>query len=266
MSTSDQQGRRRTVLVTGVGRRQGIGFAIARRLLGDETTRVFAQSCDGYDVTEPWGVGTAGAKKVLAELSTATDRLGHLDVDFVDPAAPAALFDAAEAGFGATDSLVVNHARSQLGDLASMTVRTLDLTWAVNGRASLLLVQEFAQRYGRHPDGGRVVLFTSGQGQGPMPTEIPYAVSKGAIAAITSTLADSVIERGITVNTINPGPTDTGWATGDLNEFVGRHMPRGRWNTPDEAAAVVAMLLSPDSGSITGQVIGAEGGFRRFTP
>ncbi len=99
-----------------------------------------------------------------------------------------------------------------------------------------------------------------------MPTEIPYAVSKGAIASITPTLADTVIERGITVNTINPGPTDTGWANADLNEFVERHMPRGRWNSPEEAAAVVAMLLSPDSGSITGQVIGAEGGFRRFTP
>ncbi|WP_442970672.1 SDR family oxidoreductase [Rhodococcus sp. PML026] len=82
----------------------------------------------------------------------------------------------------------------------------------------------------------------------------------------TPTVADSLIERGITVNTINPGPTDTGWASADLNDFFSRHMPRGRWNSPEEAAAVVAMLLSPDSGSITGQVIGAEGGFRRFTP
>ncbi|WP_032407069.1 SDR family oxidoreductase [Rhodococcoides fascians] len=264
--TSDVQARGRTVLVTGVGRREGIGFAIARRLLRDDATRVFAQSCDGYDVTEPWGAGAAGAKKVLAELSTATDRLGHLDVDFIDPAAPAALFDAAESRFGAIDSLVINHARSQLGGLGSLTATKLDLTWAVNVRASLLLVQEFAQRYVHHPDGGRVVLFTSGQDEGPMPTEIPYAVSKGAIASITPTLADSVIERGITVNTINPGPTDTGWAGADLDEFVSRHMPRGRWNSPEEAAAVVAMLLSPDSGSITGQVIGAEGGFRRFTP
>ncbi|OZC82796.1 3-ketoacyl-ACP reductase [Rhodococcus sp. 06-418-5] len=266
MRNSDVPARGRTVLVTGVGRRQGIGFAVTRRLLQDETTRVFAHSCDGYDVTEPWGAGTPGARKVLAELSIADDRLGHLDIDFVDPAAPAALFDAAEFRLGAIDSLVVNHARSQVGDLDSMTAESLDLTWAVNVRASLLLVQEFVRRYVAHPDGGRVVLFTSGQDEGPMPTEIPYAVSKGAIASITSTLADSVIERGITVNTINPGPTDTGWASADLDEFVSRHMPRGRWNSPEEAAAVVAMLLSPDSGSITGQVIGAEGGFRRFTP
>ena len=141
MNTSDGQRRGRTVLVTGVGRRQGIGFAVTRRLLQGERARVLAQSCDAYDVSEP-------------------DRP----------------------------------------------------------------------------------------------------------CAITPTLPDSLIDRGITVNTINPGPTDTGWASADLDEFVSRHMPRGRWNSPEEAAAVVAMLLSPDSGSITGQVIGAEGGFRRFTP
>ena len=165
--------------------------------------------------------------QVLAELSTAPSRLGNLDIDLSDVEAPAALFDAVESRFGAVDSLVINHARSQLGELGSMTAENLDLTWAVNVRASLLLVQEFAQRYVDHPDGGRVVLFTSGQGEGPMPTEIPYAVTKGAIAAITPTVADSLIERGITVNTINPGPTDTGWASADLNEFVERHMPRG---------------------------------------
>ena len=65
---------------------------------------------------------------------------------------------------------------------------------------------------------------------------------------------------------LNPGPTDTGWAVGDQEAFIARHMPRGRWNTPDEAADVVMLLLSPDAATITGQVINAEGGFRRFTP
>ncbi|MDP9636768.1 hypothetical protein J2W18_001679 [Rhodococcus cercidiphylli] len=179
--TSDAQARGRTVLVTGVGRREGIGFAITRRLLQVERARVFAQSCDAYDVSEPWGVGTPGAVQGLAELSSAPSRLGNLDIDLSDVEAPAVLFDAVESRFGAVDSLVINHARSQLGELGSLTAENLDLTWAVNVRASLLLVQEFAQRYVDHPAGGRVVLFTSGQGEGPMPTEIPYAVTKGAI-------------------------------------------------------------------------------------
>lgn len=66
------------------------------------------------------------------------------------------------------------------------------------------------------------------------------------------------------LNCVNPGPTDTGWATPELTASVGRQLPRGRWNSPEEAAAVVAMLLSADAGTITGQVVNAEGGFRRW--
>jgi 3-oxoacyl-[acyl-carrier protein] reductase len=130
----------------------------------------------------------------------------------------------------------------------------------------LLLVRAFAEQYRPHPHGGRIVLFTSGQHRGPLPTEIPYAATKGALHQITATLADALAEQEITVNCVNPGPTDTGWATPDQQSFVTRHMPRGRWNTPAEAASVVALLLSPDAATITGQIIDAEGGFRRFTP
>ena len=161
---------------------------------------------------------------------------------------------------------MVNHARSQLGTLAELDANTLDLTWAVNVRAALLLVRAFADQYRSHPEGGRIVLFTSGQHRGPLPTEIPYVATKGALHQITATLADALAERDITVNCVNPGPTDTGWATPEQDSFVARHMPRGRWNTPAEAADVVALLLSPDAATITGQVIDAEGGFRRFTP
>jgi 3-oxoacyl-[acyl-carrier protein] reductase len=130
----------------------------------------------------------------------------------------------------------------------------------------LLLVRAFAEQYRPHPHGGRIVLFTSGQHRGPLPAEIPYVAAKGALHQITATLADALADRDITVNCINPGPTDTGWATPQQKSFVTRHMPRGRWNTPAEAADVVALLLSPDAATITGQIIDAEGGFRRFTP
>ena len=82
---------------------------------------------------------------------------------------------------------------------------------------------------------------------------------------MTLTLADSLADRGITVNAVNPGPTDTGGADPELAERVGRAMPRRRWNTPDEIAAVVAWLVSGDASTITGEVIDAEGGFRRWT-
>jgi 3-oxoacyl-[acyl-carrier protein] reductase len=85
--------------------------------------------------------------------------------------------------------------------------------------------------------------------------------TKGALHQVTKTLADEMIDRGITVNTVNPGPTDTGW------DISGRDprpaMPLGRWGEPDDAARLIAWLCSDDANWITGQVIDSEGGFRR---
>lgn len=256
----------RTVLVTGVSRRRGIGFAIARRLLAESGARVFAQSFSPYDATEEWGADPGGIDAVLGELGGTGERLAHLETDLSEPEAPQRLMDAAAGRFGAVDALVLNHARSQPGTLDDLTGDSLDATWQVNVRAALLLVQAFARQYRPHPAGGRVVLFTSGQHKGPATGEIPYAVSKGALQQITATLADELAERDITVNCLNPGPTDTGWATPDQDAFVARHMPRGRWNTPAECADVIALLLSPQAATITAQTLDAEGGFRRFTP
>ncbi len=114
----------------------------------------------------------------------------------------------------------------------------------------MLLVRAFAEQYRPGPEGGRVVLFTSGQHLGPAPSEIPYAATKGALRQITRTLADALAERAITVNCVNPGPTDTGWAAPDPEALIARHMRRGRWNTPDEAADVVALLLAPEAATI----------------
>ncbi|SFB08054.1 3-oxoacyl-[acyl-carrier protein] reductase [Amycolatopsis marina] len=253
----------RTALVTGVSRRKGIGFAIARRLL-TEGAQVFAQSWSPYDATEPWGADAGGIDAVIGELGAAGGTIDHAEVDLEDPLAAARLVDAAVSRFGSVDALVVNHARSSVATLVETTAEELDRTWAVNVRATLLLVQAFARQYVESPHGGRVVLFTSGQHRAPMSGEIPYATTKGALHQLTLTLSDALVDDGITVNCVNPGPTDTGWAGVDLAREVGRQLPRGRWNTPDEAAGVVAMLLGRDAGTITGQVVDAEAGFRRW--
>jgi 3-oxoacyl-[acyl-carrier protein] reductase len=80
-----------------------------------------------------------------------------------------------------------------------------------------------------------------------------------AVNQMTLSLADA----GITVNAVNPGPTDTGWATAQLADQVGRALPRGRWNSPDEVATVVAWLVSDAAVTVTGNIIDAEAGFRR---
>ena len=246
----------RVAVITGVGRRAGIGYAIARRLL-ESGAAVLAQAWTPYDI-ENWGEKPEEAEAVLAELS----KLGPVELhqaDFAEADAPAEVLAAARRVFGRVDILVVNHTRSGHKRLDELTAEHLDDFLHENVRASLLLVKEFAAQHdGR--EGGRVVLITSGQHLGPMAREVAYAVSKGALHQATVTLSEELIDRGITVNTINPGPTDTGWDIGDPKPS----MPLGRWGEPDDAARLIDWLCTDDAQWITGQVINSEGGFRRW--
>jgi 3-oxoacyl-[acyl-carrier protein] reductase len=250
----------RVAVVTGVSRRAGIGFAIARSLLGMGAA-VFVQSWTPHDEAQPWGADPGGMDAVVAALREPGGQVAHLEADFAEPDAPAAVFAAARAAFGHVDILVVNHARSGRGFLGDVTADELDGYLHENVRASLLLVKELAAQHDGRP-GGRVVLLTSGQHLAPMRREVGYAVSKGALHAATLTLSDELSERGITVNTVNPGPTDTGWGIGERDPVPA--MPRGRWGRPDDAARLIAWLCTDDAEWITGQVIDSEGGFRRW--
>jgi 3-oxoacyl-[acyl-carrier protein] reductase len=144
-----------------------------------------------------------------------------------------------------------------------MTVAELDLSWAVNVRSILLLAQGLLARHDRSRAGGRLLWFTSGQHHGAMADEVPYAVTKGALHQMTATIAADLADAGIVANCINPGPVDTGWATGEMHEAIARRFPSGRWGTPDDVANLVAFLVSDAGGWIQGQVIDSEGGFRR---
>lgn len=253
----------RVAIVTGVSRRAGIGFAIAGQLLAAGAS-VLVHSWSPHDAEQPWGTDPVGDAGIVELLGGEGPRLRHLAADFADPQAPGLVVAAAVEAFGAVDFLVANHARSSNQTLAEVTAAELDLTWAVNARASVLLAQAFAAAHDDGRPGGRVVLFTSGQHLAPMSRELPYAISKGAIHQMTLSLSDALVDRGITVNALNPGPVDTGWAGPDLAASVGRALPAGRWASPGEVARLVRWLVSADSQWITGQVINAEGGFRRW--
>lgn len=252
----------RVALVTGVSRRRGIGFAIARRLLEDGCS-VFLHSWSEHDSEQPWGEDGGGVAAVLESLGGPSNRLAHVEADFTEAEAPRRVVSAAIERFGGIDVLVANHARSGAGTLAEVTAEELDRCWAVNGRATVLLVQAFAESHDDARPDGRVLLFTSGQYLSPMPGELPYAISKGAVHQMTLSLGDALAERGITVNTLHPGPVDTGWASPELHDQVRQGFPLGRWGTPQDIAAIVSFLVSAESAWITGQVISAEGGFRR---
>lgn len=256
----------RTALVTGVSRRRGIGFAIAARLAALGASLVVHHHRP-HDEDQWWGADDLA--DVLAALR------GHLvpgaalvdvGLDLGADGAGEELVRRAVDAAGHLDVLVCNHASSSHdGALADITEADLDHHWRVEARSTLMATRAFAAQHdGR--EGGRVVWLTSGQGQGPMPGEVAYVTAKAALAGATLTVADGLADQGILLNTVNPGPVNTGYL--DLPEEeaapLRRRFPAGRFGEPDDPARLVAWLVGDEGRWMVGQVLHTEGGFRRW--
>ncbi len=253
--------------MTGVSRRAGIGHAIARRLAALGAS-VFLHHYTPHDHDQPWGADPEGFRAVIDSVTDAlacdTATLQHSELDLAVPDAPEQLITTAASVFGQLDILVCNHGRSGAdGPLGTLDADMLDTHWAVNTRSTILLAQAFAARHDGRP-GGRIIFMTSGQDLGPLRGEVAYAASKGALASITRTLADHLADQSITLNTINPGPVDTGYAPPEVHEALRHRFPQARWGVPDDAARLIAWLVTDDGAWVTGQTINTEGGFRRW--
>ncbi len=260
----------RTALVTGVGRRRGIGFAIASRL-AQAGANLVVHHWRPYDETQPWGGDDLAAleSELRAQLAPGA-RLDSVALDLAAPDAGESLVAQAVEAAGHLDVLVCNHAYDAGdGSLLDQTADVLDRHFAVNTRATLLATKAFtAQHDGRA--GGRVVWMTSGQQLGPMPGQIAYATSKAALAGITRSVAADLADRGILLNTVNPGPVNTGYLDDDSEGATPEGLaglramfPGGRFGEPDDPARLVAWLVSDDGQWMVGQVLNTEGGFRR---
>ncbi|MEX3510129.1 3-ketoacyl-ACP reductase [Kocuria sp. WRN011] len=278
-----------TALVTGVSRRRGIGFAVARAFarLG---ASVFIHHYGPHDQDQPWGAddlsGVVG--EVRAELTEGAV-LGEMSADLQDTGQIQPLVDAAHALTGSLDILVCNHAKSGGdGSILDMTPEALDAFWNTNTRSTLLLTRAFAllktdrpteaarpgDRLGNGHDKkfskptSRVFWMTSGQGHGPMRGEVAYATSKAALAGVTATVAAELLELGIVLNTVNPGPVDTGYLTPDatdrslegVQELLDAQ-PFGRFGEPGDPAKLISWLATDDGAWIVGQVLTSDGGF-----
>lgn len=252
--------RDRVVVLTGMSRRRSIAAALARRAVADGAS-VLLHGWSPHDAEQPWGADPGAAAALVDELRAAGGHVEHLTSDLADPDAPHAVVDAALAAFGHVDALVATHARSSLQTLEELTAAELDLSHAVNTRATLLLVQAFAAAHDDTRPGGRVVLFTSGQYHGAMPAELPYIATKAALHELTASLAVHLAPRGITVNCLDPGPNDTGYADAEAHAAVAAASPSGRWGRPEDTAELVAWLLGDGSAWVTGQTIASDGGF-----
>jgi 3-oxoacyl-[acyl-carrier protein] reductase len=252
----------RTALVTGVSRRRGIGYAVASRLAAMGAS-LAVHHHRAHDAEE-YGAGE-DLDALLSDLRASLQgpaRLVDVAADLGDPAAVAGLVPTVTDRLGHVDVLVCNHAHGgDEVDLAHLTVAALDRHWAVNTRATLLLTQAFAAQHDGRP-GGRVIWMTSGQSLGPMSDNLAYATSKAALAGATWSVADDLAGRGILLNTVNPGPVNTGYLDDAPPAFLDA-FPQHRIGEPEDPARLIGWLVSDEGRWVVGQVLNSEGGFRR---
>lgn len=247
-------------LVTGASRKVGIGAAVCRALAAAGADIAFTH-WTRYD-TGMYGSSTDEPAELAAELRGLGVQAEAIEFDLSVPNAGTRLFDEVESRLGPVDILINNAAYSTHDNWETLTAESLDNHYFVNARATALLSVEMARRFLKN-GGGRIVNFSSGQHLGPMPDELAYAMSKGAIIAFSQSVAPDLAARGITINVINPGPTDTGWISPDLAAAIVKATPMGRVGQPEDAARLISWLVSDEAGWVTGQVINSEGGFVR---
>lgn len=239
-----------TAIVTGAG--TGIGAATARRL-----------------AASGWNVALVGRRgdlldQVAAEIAAKGGNALSLSLDLHDPEAPKVAVDRTIARFGSLDALVNNAAVIKVLPLAEFTVDILDDHWAVNIRAPFLLIQAALPALQKH--GGSVVNISSSSGTLLRPGQSVYGMSKAALEYITRSLAGELAPHKIRINALALGPVDTPihqtWATDLAAAYVwlADQVPLGRIASADEIARWIEILVSPDSGWMTGAVIPLDGG------
>jgi 3-oxoacyl-[acyl-carrier protein] reductase len=248
---------RAVALVTGVGRRIGIGAGIAERLAATGWDVAFTYLCS-YDDRMPWGQDTVARDEITDLLQKHGARAYSVEADFEDIAAPAAVLRQVGKALGPVQALVMSHCESVASGLLDTTVESFDRHFAVNSRASWLLIKEFAQQYVAPYGSGRIVALTSDHTAG----NLPYGASKGALDRITLAAAEELSHLGITANVINPGPIDTGWITPELAGRLSARTSLGRLGLPVDCANLVAFLCSPEGGWMNGQLLYSNGGFK----
>jgi 3-oxoacyl-[acyl-carrier protein] reductase len=205
--------------------------------------------------------GRSAAEEFVRQIQQQGGRAITVPGDLSIPATIPAIFDQVEAAFGRLDVLVNNVAHCEDPDtIFTTSAGSLDRYYAVNLRGTVLMMQEFVRRYQpRQGSWGRIINLSTDAAQ-RFAGQIVYGATKATIEAFTRSIAIEAGPLGITVNTVAPGPVQTGWMTEDMEKRQAQNIPLRRVGRPEDIADVIVFLASDQARWLTGQVIKVSGG------
>ncbi|SFQ28310.1 3-oxoacyl-[acyl-carrier protein] reductase [Pseudomonas sp. NFPP07] len=235
-------------IVTGGSR--SIGAAIAQRL-----------AADGAAVAITYNASPDRAAALVEAITAAGGRAISLAADAGDPEAVRAAVQQVATLFGKVDILVNNAGISVLGAPEDIAFEDFQRILAVNVTGVFVATQEALKHMGQ---GGRIIHIGSSMVQyAAFATASAYTLTKGAVAGFSRGLVRDLGPRGITVNTVHPGPTDSDMnpAEGPVADFVRPNIAVGRYGEGRDIASAVAYLASPEASFVTGAELMIDGGF-----